>query len=84
MGFPKNELPVLELKLKSENQELFTMFLRPVVETGYYPVLNVLPIAKQIPALSKSRFNSLEIITKDSLVWPQNASLKILITMEEE
>lgn len=84
MGFVQNELPTLELKLKSESQEVFTLFLKPVAEKNSYPLFNLLSMAKQINGLGKSSFNSLQIIAKDSGEWPQNATLKILIDMEEE
>lgn len=84
VGFSKNELPVLELKLKSESHQVFTVFLQPDAETGCYPVTNMLPMAKQIYPLYKSRFNSLQILAKDSREWPENYSLKILVDVEEE
>lgn len=84
MGFSKHELPVLEVKLKSENHQVFTMFLQPDTKTGCYPVTNMLTMAKQIHPLYKSRFNSLQIPAKDSREWPENYSLKILIHVEEE
>ncbi len=84
MGFAQNELPTLELKLKSNSQEVFTLFLKPFVEKDSYPVLNLLSMAKQINGLGKSSFNSLQIIAKDSLAWPQNATLNILIDMREQ